>query len=111
MLNAAFLSHARQKLRNRLTRLLTVNNGLQLVGIVGGLAGNYLINEGRIGGFVLWILSNGALIALQTRTRLWGLVALHSVYLYLCFQGISHWSARSPGTLPGWLVAIAHWIS
>lgn len=92
-------------------RLLSVNNLLQAVGIVGGLVGNYLINDGKIGGFVLWIFSNGALIALQARTRLYGLVVLHSIYLYLCLQGISRWSIRAPSTLPDWLVAVAHWIA
>jgi nicotinamide riboside transporter PnuC len=92
-------------------RLATVNNLLQLVGIVGGLGGNYLINNGQIYGFLLWIASNIALVALQARTRLYGLVLLHTVFLYLAFQGIARWSERSPDALPHWLVAISRFIA
>ena len=95
----------------RARRLLSLNNALQLVGVVGGLGGNYLINSGEIFGFLLWMASNGALVVLQARTRLYGLVLLHAAYLYLCFQGIARWSDKMPGTLPDWLVWVAHFIS
>ncbi|KWU24784.1 hypothetical protein AS149_32070 [Burkholderia cenocepacia] len=81
------------------------------MGVVGGLGGNYLINNGVILGFLLWMASNGALIVLQSRTRLYGLVLLHAAYLYLCVQGIARWSDRMPGTLPEWLVRAAHCVT
>jgi hypothetical protein len=95
----------------RARRLLSLDNALQLVGVAGGLGGNYLINNGQILGFLLWMASNGALIVLQARTRLYGLVLLHAAYLYLCFQGIARWSDKMPRALPDWLVRTAHFLS
>lgn len=90
-----------------LPSLLSLNNLLQVVGASCGLYGNSLITAGDASGFVVWIVSNAALIWLQCRTRLWTLVGLHICYLSLCFQGIGRWSTRSPQSLPAWLPDMA----
>jgi nicotinamide riboside transporter PnuC len=86
-----------------LERLFTLDNLLQALGVVGGLWGNYLINQTSAAGFLLWLVSNGALAWLQFRTRLFGLVLLHLAYLYLCFQGIASWATKAPESLSGWV--------
>lgn len=93
----------KKTLAQKLASLGTLNNGLQIVGAVGGLWGNYLINSSSAAGFLFWLVSNAALVWLQCRTRLWALVALHLAYIYLCLQGMARWSARSPDALPSWV--------
>lgn len=90
-------------LASAFTRLCTLNNLLQAIGVGGGLWGTVLINDANIAGFFFWMVSNAALLGLQYRTRLWGLVGLHAVYVYMSVQGFGKWAARSPGTLPGWV--------
>ncbi|PNG49930.1 MULTISPECIES: hypothetical protein [unclassified Variovorax] len=98
-----------------LERLFSLENFLQLVGVVGGLWGNYLINQTNAAGFVLWLLSNTALTCLQFRTRLFGLVALHMAYVYLCFQGIASWAEKAPASLsawvPAWLIFVSRFVA
>lgn len=86
-------------------RVFTLNTWLQLVGAVGGLWGNYLITEGAASGFLLWMVSNAALIWLQLRMRLWTLVGLHLAYLFLCVKGIAQWYVRAPESIPAWIPA------
>ena len=87
----------------RLAGLVTLNNALQIVGAVFGLWGNYLINHSNATGFLLWMVSNVALVWLQSRMRLWTLVGLHGVYLYLALQGAVAWQQKYPETMPGWV--------
>jgi hypothetical protein len=72
-------------------RLLTLNFWLQMVGASMGLAGQFLINQRNAAGFVCWIVSNVALIVLQSRTRLMVLFLLHGIYLCLSVQGLYLW--------------------
>lgn len=96
-------------------RHLTFNLFLQLVAVAGGLIGNSYINHADATGFLLWIVSNIALIWLQIRLRMWALVGLYGAYLYLCFDGISRWHHSAPESLPAWLpdwlLALAHFIT
>jgi len=88
-----------------LRRVFSLNTWLQLVGATGGLWGNYLITEGAASGFLLWMVSNAALIWLQLRMRLWTLVGLHFAYLFLCVKGIAQWYVRAPQSIPAWIPA------
>jgi len=88
-----------------LRRALSLNFLLQLVGAAGGLWGNYLITQGAAAGFILWMISNAALIWLQVRMRLWTLVGLHFAYLFLCVKGIAQWYVRDPQSIPAWIPA------
>jgi hypothetical protein len=88
-----------------LRRVFSLNTWLQLVGAAGGLWGNYLITEGAASGFLLWMISNAALIWLQLRMRLWTLVGLHFAYLFLCVKGIAEWYERAPQSIPAWIPA------
>ena len=72
-------------------RMLTLNVALQVIGASCGLIGNSFINEQSVFGFYLWMLSNGALIWLQLRMRMWVLVALHGAYLTLAIDGAYKW--------------------
>lgn len=87
----------------RLAGLVSINNALQVVGAVFGLGGNYLINHSNATGFLLWMVSNIALVWLQSRMRLWTLVGLHAVYLYLALQGAVEWQQKYPETMPVWI--------
>jgi hypothetical protein len=89
-------------LREGFWQLLSLNNVLQLVGASTGLLGNYLITQSNAGGFLVWMVSNVALVWLQVRLRLWILVVLFSVYLYLCFEGIAVWYRKTPEAFPPW---------
>jgi hypothetical protein len=99
----AFDSLERAPLFRRCLAQCNLNNLLQVVGATGGIVGNYLVTQGNITGFMVWSVSNLALIWLQVRTRLYILVGLNMVYLYLCFTGIATWSRRSPGSIPAWI--------
>jgi hypothetical protein len=76
------------------SRLFQVNVWLQLIGAGMGLLGQFYINERNAAGFVCWIISNCALLILQRRTKLRVLVALHSIYLLMSFQGLYLWLAH-----------------
>lgn len=80
-----------------------LNTWLQLVGMTTGLLGNYLITSANPSGFVVWMVSNVALLWLQIRLRMWVLLVLFAVYLVLCFQGLGVWYRKTPEVFPDWM--------
>lgn len=93
---------------------LNLNNLLQVIGVSTGLAGNYLITQSNAAGFILWMVSNVALLWLQVRLRLWLMTVLFVVYFYLCFEGLAGWASKTPETIPSWvpsaLLQFAAWM-
>lgn len=82
---------------------LNLNMVLQAVGLGTGLWGNALITQSNATGFLVWMVSNVALVWLQVRLRLWLLTGLFVAYLGLCFQGLAVWSQKNPESFPTWL--------
>lgn len=70
-----------------------LNTLLQVVSAVMGLGGQFLVNQQDPAGFMLWLISNSALMWLQLRMRLYILASLSVAYFGLCVQGLMNWSS------------------
>lgn len=71
--------------------LANLNTLLQVVSAVMGLGGQFLVNQQNPTGFLLWLVSNAALMWLQLRMRLYILATLSVAYFGLCVQGLMSW--------------------
>jgi nicotinamide riboside transporter PnuC len=75
---------------------------LEWIGVGFGLIGQYLIAERRRSAFVIWAISNIALIGLAWHVGQVKLMALYCVYLYFCFYSYREWApAKSDSFMSG----------
>jgi membrane protein implicated in regulation of membrane protease activity len=74
------------------------------VAVTSGLLGQALLVFKRRAAFWVWIVSNGALIALNASLHLWWLVAMYAVYSALCVLSLWTWKARASRDPTDWIV-------
>jgi nicotinamide riboside transporter PnuC len=68
-----------------------INLILQVAAAAFGLGGQYFVNQRKVKGFYLWLVSNAALITFQVMHGFWVFVGLHTVYFMMALQGIYAW--------------------
>lgn len=64
---------------------------LQITGAFCGLLGQHFVNQRKVTGFYLWLVSNAALIDFQMIHTYYVLALLHSAYFLMACQGIYLW--------------------
>lgn len=69
---------------------------LQGVGVATGYAGAELNARMRVGGFVLWLVSNVTLGVLHAMSGQWLLLVLDALFFRVNLLGIRHWSRGRP---------------
>lgn len=79
---------------------LTMADLVQALIFVLGVGGNILVAHRRSEGFIVWAISNFALIAVSYQNRLWGMLAMYVVYLGMCFYSLYQWR-RSEQAMSG----------
>lgn len=67
---------------------------LQTVGLVTGLAGQWLVAKRKRSAFVVWGVSNIAIIWVQVATETYLLALMFSAYLVLCVYAFFQWGAH-----------------
>lgn len=66
---------------------------LQIVAIITGLLGHWLITKQDVRGYYAWIAGNVATIILQLNVELYGMAALFLTYTALSIYGIIKWKS------------------
>jgi len=65
---------------------------LEIIGVVLGLEGTYLIIRKNRWGYMVWVGSNIVLAYVFSQKGLWFSAALFVLYIGVCFYGFYEWS-------------------
>jgi nicotinamide riboside transporter PnuC len=68
---------------------------IQILSVLFGLVGNYLVNRRNASGFKFWIVSNCLAITVMAAAQLWWMMVMFIAYLILAIDGLRKWRSSS----------------
>lgn len=67
---------------------------IEWIAVFLSIAGNLLVINKRVEGFVSWSIANIMWIYIGVTTQLWGMTTLFTVYLGISIYGMFAWSRK-----------------